>query len=159
MRVVVLPAEEVAERVDAERRVVHEEDAGRATPEQRGQPAGHGADERDAEPERGGETEQHPQHERVVDEPEPRVREQVLGIAALVGHLHVAEHPPEMGVDEPADRAAPARSVPDVRAVRIAVDVRELMVLAMRRHPVDHRPFGRGGSERGERRPGAGGGT
>ena len=41
--VVVLPAEEVAQRVDAERGVVHEEDPRRPAPQQRGQPAGHGA--------------------------------------------------------------------------------------------------------------------
>ena len=111
------------------------------------------AGERDAEPERRRESGDHPQHERVVDEPDPRVREQVLGVAALVGDLHVAEHPPEMGVDEPVDRAAPARAVPDVRAVRVAVDVGELVVLAMGRDPVDHRPFGGRRSERGERRP------
>ena len=34
----------------------------------------------------------------------------------------------------------------------IAVDVGELVVLAMRRHPVDHRALGRGRSERRERR-------
>ena len=73
MRVVVLPAEEMAERVDAERRVVHEEDAGGATPEQRGQPAGHGAGQRDAEPECGGEAKQHSPlktagHAEVVEE-------------------------------------------------------------------------------------------
>ena len=89
-----------------------------------------------------------------VDEPDPRIGQQVLGVAALVGHLHVAEHPPEMGVDEARERAAPARAVPDVRAVRVAVDVGELVVLAMRGHPVDHRSLGGGGSERRERRPG-----
>ena len=39
-------------------------------------------------------------------------------------------------------------------AVRVAVGVGELVVLAMRRDPVDHGPFGGGGPERGESRPG-----
>ena len=148
--VVVVAAEEVTQRVDAERRVVHEEDPGGAAPQQRDQPAADGAGQRHAEPERGGQAEHDPQHERPVDEHDQRVGEQVLGVPALVGHLHVAEHPSQMSVDQPRDRAAPAGAVANVRAVRIAVDVGELVVLAVGGHPVDHRSLGGGGTERGE---------
>ena len=82
--------------------------------------------------------------------------EQVLRVAALVGDLHVAEDPAEVGVHEPAQGAAEARAVP-VRAVRIAVDVGELVVAAMGGDPVDHRPLGSGRAERREhRRAGSG---
>src|SRR2546423_276437 len=52
VRLVAPAPEEVAQRVDAERQLVAEEDPHRAAPEHRREPAGHRAGERDAEPER-----------------------------------------------------------------------------------------------------------
>ena len=87
-----------------------------------------------------------------VDEPDQRVGEQVLRVAPLVGDLHVAEDPADVRVREAAQRPAPTRAVTDVRAVGVAIDVGELVVLAVRRDPVDHRPFG-GGRARAPRTP------
>src|SRR5947209_19936874 len=132
VRVVVLTPEVVTKGVDAERRVVDQEDSCGAPPKQRGQSAGHGSGERDAQPERGGKPGEHPQYERAIHEADPRVGEQVLGITALVGDLHVAEYPPDVSVGETAERPAPSRAVSDMGAVRISVDVGELVMLAGR---------------------------
>ena len=71
----------------------------------------------------------------------------------LVGHLHVAEDPSDVGVQEPAYRSPPSGSVAHVGTVRITGDVGELVVLAVGRDPVDYRPFSRRRTERGERGP------
>ena len=151
-RVVVTVAEEVTDRVDRERGVVHEEDPRRAAPQQPLEASGHGSGERDPEPEGGGQAEQHPEHEGAIDEANPRIVEQVAGVALLVGHLHVGEHPPDMGVEEAAQGATPAAAVTDMRAVRVAGLIGEVVVLAVGGHPVDDRTLGGGGPQRGERR-------
>jgi len=51
-----------------------------------------------------------------------------------------AEHRSDVGVGDPAQRAAPSRGSVDVRAVRVAGTVREAVVLAMGGDPFDHRP-------------------
>src|SRR5207244_1287647 len=83
--VVLALAEEVAERVDAERRVVEEEDARRAAPEHPGQPAvDRAAAERDAEPERKRDAGDDPHDESAVDEADHRVVDQVARSSRLV---------------------------------------------------------------------------
>ena len=127
-----------------------EEDPGRAAPQQTGQTAGHGAREGHAQAEGEGQPEHHPEHERPVDEPDPGVGQQVLGVDLLVGHLHVGEHPADVGVEEPVQRPPPARAVAHVGAVRIALDVGVPVVLTMRGHPVDHRALCGGRPQRRE---------
>ena len=129
MGVVVAAAEEVTQRVDAERRVMQQEDPGGAAPEERRQPADHRSGQRHAQPERERQSHDHPNHERAIDEPDHRVRQQILGVAVLVRDLHVGEHPADVRMHEPPEGAAPAGAVADVWAVRIAVHVGELMVL------------------------------
>ena len=118
--------------------------------------AGQATDERagegDAETEREREPEQHPQHERAIDEAHDRVGEQVLGVALLVGHRLAAEDPADVRVEQAAERATPAAAVVDVRAVRIAVLIGELVVLAVVGDPLDHRPLDRRRAERGQQR-------
>ena len=94
-----------------------------------------------------------PQHERAIHEADPRVGEQILGVARLVGDLHVGEHPADVGVDETPELTAPSVAVVQMGAVRVALLVGELVMLAVGRHPVDHRSLGRGRAQRGEERP------
>ena len=63
---------------------------------------------RRAETERGRESSDYPQHECPVDESDQGIGQQVLGVAALVGDLHVAEHPADVSVGEAAQRTEPA---------------------------------------------------
>src|SRR5438477_8914212 len=80
-------AEEVAQRVDAEGRMVQEEDADRAAPEQPGQAADKGAAQQHAEAEGEREPCERPEWERAADEPQIRVGLQVARIAPGIGHV------------------------------------------------------------------------
>ena len=97
------------------------------------------ARERDAEREREREAGQHPEHERAIDEAHDWVGEQVLGVALLVRQLLAAEDPAYVGMEQAAERAAPAARVIDVGAVRVPRLIGELVVLAMVGDPLDHR--------------------
>src|SRR3712207_8055457 len=55
----------------------------------------------------------------------------------VVAALRVDEQPPHVGVQQAAQRAAQAAPVIDVRAVGIAVDVGERVMLAVIGHPGD----------------------
>ena len=116
-----LPAEVVAHRVDAEGGVVHEEDPRRAAPQQRGQAAADRAGHAPRRARRRRRAERDPEHERPVHEADPGVGEQVLGVALLVGDLHVGEHPADVRVHEAPQLTAPAVALVEVRAVRVAV--------------------------------------
>ena len=76
-----------------------------------------------------------------------RVGDQVRRVAVALATLRVDEEPADVRVEEPADRAAPAAAVADVRAVRVALLVGERVVLAVVGDPGDHRAFDRGRPE------------
>ena len=61
-----------------------------------------------------------PDHERPVHEFDPRVGEQILGVALLIGHFHVGEDPTDVGMNEPPQLAPPAVAMIEVGTVRIA---------------------------------------
>ena len=66
--------------------------------------------------------------------------------------LGVDEEPAHVGVEEAAQRAAPADAVVDVRAVRVALLVGERVVLAVVGDPGDDRALDRRRAEDGEQR-------
>ena len=113
----------MTQRVDAERRVVHQEDPRCAAPQEGSQAALHVPAQCDAETEHRRQSGDHPQDERPVHEPDQRIGEQILGVALLVGYLHVREDPADMSMEEPAHSAGPASPVAEMGAVRIACDV------------------------------------
>ena len=78
-----LAAEEVAERVDAVRRVVKDQHPHGAAPQQPGQGRGERAADQPAEQERHGEPGDHPQQERAADQVDDRVGDQVRRVARL----------------------------------------------------------------------------
>jgi hypothetical protein len=55
----------------------------------------------------------------------------------------VDEQPPDVRVQQPAQRTAPAMAVVDVRTVRVALPIGERMMLAMVGHPRDDRALDR----------------
>jgi hypothetical protein len=63
----------------------------------------------------------------------------------------VDEDPADVRVQQPAQGAAPAVAVVDVRAVRVALLVGERVVLAMVGDPRDHGPLDRGRAQRRQR--------
>src|SRR5688572_8763626 len=85
--------EAVAERVDAEGRVVQEEDANRASPKQAGETAGDGSGQRNTETERQGEAGSHPQRESAADEPHVAIGQQILRVAGRIGLVLAAKDP------------------------------------------------------------------
>src|SRR5690349_11897858 len=114
------PAVEVAQRVDAEGRVMEEEDPHGSAPQQAGEPALDGSGQGDAEAEWQGESGRDPEREGTADEAQVTVGEQVLCVAAGVGTILAPEHPADMRVAEPAQRAAPPGRLVQVGAVRVA---------------------------------------
>src|SRR2546421_4120840 len=105
--------------------MMQQEDACPPAPEQRGETASHRSVESHAEPKGKSESGDHPKHEGTVHEADHPIGQEVLGIAVLIGHLHVAEDPTDVGVQEPAYRSPPSGSVAHVGTVRITVDVGE----------------------------------
>ena len=99
---------------------MQQEHAHRAAPQQSGEPAHERAGQRDAEAEGERQPDRHPEREGAADEAQVAVGEQVLGVAGGVGHVLAAEHPADVRMAQPAQRAAPARRLVDVRAVRVA---------------------------------------
>jgi hypothetical protein len=112
--------------------------------------------DREPEAERHREPEADPPQRGAVDEADRPVGDEVGRVAALVRALRVQEQPADVRVGEAAQRAAQAVAVVDVRAVRIALEVGERMVLAVVGDPrgdraLDrHRPHDR---ERRAQRP------
>ena len=134
--VVVEPAKavEVADRVDAPRDVVHEEEAHGAAPEQAHQRGVGGAADRPAEAVGNRQGGEQPDREEAADHAHAAVLEQVGRVLAGLGAAVVHEHPAEVGVVE----AAEARAVADVRRMRIALLVGMGVMLAMVGDPGDH---------------------
>lgn len=87
------PAVEVAQRVDAQRRVMKEEDSDGPAPQQAGEPSLDGSGQGDAEAERQGEPDRHPGREGAAAEAQVTVGEQILGVAAGIGPVLAAKHP------------------------------------------------------------------
>ena len=114
------PAEEVAQRVDAEGHVVEQEDAHGSAPQEAGEPADERAGQREAESRTGGQAHHHPERERTADEAQVAIGEQVLGVAAGVWLVLAADHPAHVRVAESAQRAAPSGRIVRVWAVRVA---------------------------------------
>ena len=102
-----------------------------------------------AQPRKNGErqAEREPDDEGPADEADDRVGEQVGGVVLGARAVDAAEGPADVGMDQPADRAAPAGSVTDVRAVRVALLVGEAVVHPVGGDPLDHRPLDRGRAE------------
>ena len=92
--------------------MVHQEDPRGSSPQERGQTAGNRASQGNPEAEGSRKAGQDPQHERAVDETNPRFGQQVLRVPALVGDLHLAEHPSNVRVHQAAERTAESRAVP-----------------------------------------------
>src|SRR5829696_7931620 len=128
----------VADRVDAPGRVVEQEHAHEAGPDEGGE-AGEqrAARERKAEHERDRQAEQRPQREVLVDPADRRVLAQV-GREALGGGALALEQPAHVGVPEAGQHTAHALGVVRVRGVRVALLVGEGVVAAMVGDPVDH---------------------
>jgi hypothetical protein len=95
--------EDVADRVDAERDVMQDEEPHRAAPQQPRQPGADGPADRHAEPERHRETGERSQHERAVDEADRGVGEEVRRVPRPGSTLVVAKQPAHVGA---AGRAA-----------------------------------------------------
>ena len=92
----------------------------------------------------------HPCPPHPVDHADDRLVEQIRRVARLVRALGVEEQPPEMRVEQAAQRAADVPTVVDMRRVRIAFLVGERVVLAVRRDPCDHRSLEGGGPKHAE---------
>src|ERR1700712_1215266 len=91
-----------------------------APPQQSREASDQRAGQRKPERERHSQTREHPQQEGAVDETHDGVRQQVLRVALLAGHLLASEDPPHVCMEEAAKRAAPAAAVIDMRAVRVS---------------------------------------
>ena len=148
VRLEATPPEEVAERVDAVGHVVHHQHAHPAAPEQPGQGRRERAADRIAERERQREPAERPDQEGAVDPAHHGVVHEVGRIAAPRPALGVNEEPAHVRVDQALEGALPAALVPHVGAVRIALLVREGVVLAVVGDPGDHRTLDRHRAER-----------
>jgi len=115
--------------------VVQDEHAHGAAPQHPGEAVAQRAAERPAEEEGSGEAARHAQHEAAVDRAHDRVGDEVGRIAAAPAAVRVQEEPADVRVRQAPERALEAGAVVDVRAVRIALSVRERVVLAMVGHP------------------------
>ena len=135
------PAPEVADRVDRERDVVEQEDADRAAPQQRRQRALPGADDRVADRGRHEQRDDEPDAEELVDRLHAALGEQVGHVLRDLGAALGDEQPADVRMEEVLRRGEEAVAAADVRAVRIAFLIRELMVLAMVGDPREHRAF------------------
>ena len=85
-----------------------------------------------------------------VHEAHDRIGEQVLRVALARPALGVDEEPADVGVEESLQRAAEAAPVPHVWTVRVALLVREGVVLPVVGHPRDDRPLDRRRAQHGE---------
>ena len=88
----------------------------------------------------------------MADKPEVAVGEEILGVAGGVGHVLAAEHPADVRVAKATEGAPPSGRVVEVGAVRVALMVREAMVLAVGGDPLDHWPFDGHRAEHGQHR-------
>ena len=143
-------AEEVADRVDAEGGVVQEEDAREPAPHQRQEGTGQGSLDRQADQEGDRQAGDDQRLLQRVDHAQPAVPEQVGAVAAAIGLAHRREQPPHVGMPQPPSRAQRSGSSV-VRAVRVAVLVGEVVVLAMVGDPLDDRSLDRQGAEHRQR--------
>ena len=73
-----------------------------------------------------------------------RVAEQVFGVALGVGAVDAAEHPADMRVEEPAQRASEPDGVVGVGAVGVTGPVGEAVMLSVAGDPFDHGALDRG---------------
>src|SRR5206468_1730037 len=122
----------------------------RAAPEQAAEARQDGAADRDAEPEGDRQSDYRPEHEGPVDEADHRILLQVGGKAVLAAALGVDEEPADVRVEEPLELGPDALAVAHVRAVRVALLIRERVVLAVVGDPGDHGALDRGGAERAD---------
>ena len=98
-----------------------------------------------------GERDDHERQEELRDHAQAAVAHQILRVARLLGAAGGREEPAGVGVPEPAQRADDAVAVADVRAVRVALLVGELVVLAVVGDPGEHVTFDGHLAEHGER--------
>ena len=140
-------APHVADRVDRPRHVVHERHPHEGHPEEglkRTGPAVDGVADRGRH-HHADDRDNRPKLRDAVDGP---VGDEVGCVLAGIG-ARVGEEPADVGVDEAAGQPAGAGAVLP-RRVRIAVCVRELMMLAMVRDPVDDSAFDGEAAGKGE---------
>src|SRR5919109_5382702 len=113
----------MTEGIDAVSDVVNDEDTHRTTPQESSETGRHRPSDRDPEAERHGKSQQRPQEERPVDEPDDRILDQVARVAVPGGAVSVCEKPPEMGVKKSSKCVSPPPLTTGVRAVRITITI------------------------------------
>ena len=115
--------------------MLEQEDPDRAAPDQPGEKSIPTADERPAGERRQEQREEDQREEELRDDLQPAIVEEVLGVALPLGASALGEEPAAVRVPEAPQRLADAIPVPGMRAVGVAVAVRELMVLPVMRRP------------------------
>src|SRR4051812_21158209 len=110
---------------------MHPQHAAAAAPEETGEARHQRSADQETEAEGQREPREDPEEEGTVEEADRRVRDQVRRIAVALAALRVDEQPADVGVEEAAEGAAPPAPVTDVGAVRVALLVREGVVLAV----------------------------
>jgi hypothetical protein len=113
----------------------------RPAPQEAGEARGKRASDCDAEGEWHGKSDQRPQQKRPVYEADDRIVDQVARVSVPCRSVGVHEQPAQMGVRETTKCVTPPTSAAHVRAMRITFPIRERMVLAMVRNPLDDRTF------------------
>ena len=131
--------------------MLEEEDPDSAAPQEPFDPVGEPS-ERVADRERDAQREQDPEQVHPVDRADEPVLVQVLAVQAALLHPEAREHPADVRVDEPLEGRDRAVAVAGVRRMRIAVLIRERVVLAVICDPLGERPLHRHAAQDRERR-------
>ena len=130
-----------------------------APPQKRpGEEAVPAADQQPPDERRYEQRDKHEREEKPGDHADARVLQQVLRVARLVGAARLEKSQPVCACQRPAECVGDAVAVVRVRAVRVAVPIGELVVLAVVGDPGEHVALDRHLSEHRERVPHRAGG-
>ena len=125
----------------------------RTTPQQAGQAVAKRAAEQPAKPERRDKPAKRPHQKRPVNPAQNRVGKQIGRIARAPPTAGMDEQPPHVRVYQPPHRTEQSMAVSDMRTMRVALPVRERVMLAVISDPRNDRAFDRRRTKDRQRRP------